>query len=396
MLRINLVLGDWLYWHDSRAISYRGSFRRWEQWLECLIIRRKVTDIVYFADCTPYHKAARRLARRLGIRAISYEYGYLRPDWILFEPGGQSAASHFPVAMDRIRRLAGKLSAPDLSRRFEHDVAAESRGDVIYHLANYLMWPLYPRYRRDRMYNPIAEYLSYPIRFWRARRAAAKSKAVIGELLRAKDPFFVVPLQMQNDYQIRANSPWQDQREFLCVVLASFGEFASPQAKLVVKVHPLDNGLENWRRSLENMIAKNGLRGRVVLLDGGNLEELVTGAAGMVVINSTSGIAALRMDCPVKVVGCATYDIEGLTHRGTLDTFWKAPFQASPKDVAAFLSVMANYVHVRGDFYDPKGRRAAVQAAAERLLQPEIWKDVFDPIPPRREAARRMGLETDL
>ena len=395
VLRVNLCIGDWLFWHDDRAVSYRGSFAGWEAWLERLVVARQVSDIVYFADQMPYHRVAQRVARRHGIRAISYEYGYLRPDWIVVEPGGQSWQSHFPTDLARIRARAAALPAPLLAQLFRHDGRAEANGDVVYHLANYLLWFFWPLYRRDRMYNPLVEYLSYPLRFRRARRARSAAEAAVERLIRSPRPFFVVPLQMQNDYQIRANAPWTDQRHFLDTVLESFAVSADPTARLVVKMHPLDNGLENWARHLRRTVARVGLAERVVLLDGGDLERLSAHAAGMVVINSTCGVTALRLGCPVKVLGCATYDIRGLTHRGGLGMFWRAPFQPSRADVVAFLKVMAHDVHVRGDFYGPEGREAAVRQIADRLQTGRVWTGLFDPEPPRREIARRMRLAVD-
>ena len=221
--RINLCFGDWVYWHDRRSISYRGSLNDWEGFLEDFVRRHQITDIIYFADRFPYHRAAQRVARRLEINAIAFEYGYIRPDWIVVEPFGQSGYSHFPTDPVRIAALASELPHPEFKRRFEHSFFGESLGDVVHHLGNYFCWFFYPRFQRDRIYNPLLEYVSYPLRFWRAFRARGRVDRLCQRLYAARTPIFIVPLQMQNDYQIRANSPYTDQREFLNQVLSSFG-----------------------------------------------------------------------------------------------------------------------------------------------------------------------------
>ncbi len=392
--RINFSIGDWFWWHDARAASYRGHLSDWERYLEDLVRREGVSDIVYFADRVPYHRAAQRVADRLGIRAISFEYGYLRPDWITVEPGGQSAWSRFPADIARVRELAADLPAPGLARQYHTGTFAESAGDAGYYLANYLLWFLYPRFQRDRIYPPLAEYLSYPLRFLRARLGRAKAHRLIEELTAGSTRYFVVPLQMQNDYQIRANSPWTDQRDFLDRVISSFAGHAPDGTKLVVKVHPMDNGLENWRGYIGGAARRHGVAGRVQYLDGGDLHLLTGHAAGMVIVNSTCGIAALQAGCPLKVLGIATFDMAGLTHQGALDDFWTDPGGVDPGNAAALMSLMAHRAHVRGDFYAPEGRHAAVRAMADRLMAAE-WERTFEANPPRLEKGRRLGISLD-
>jgi capsular polysaccharide export protein len=391
--RINLCIGDWLYWHDARAQSYRGGLAGWEAFLTDVVTRNGITDIVYFADRFPYHRVAQKVARLLGIRAISYEYGYLRPDWIIVERGGQSAQSHVPDDLARFRAVAAGLPAPDLTPRYSYPSFPESAGDVIYHYSNYLFWFLYPRFVRDRVYNPVLEYASYNLRFLRARLNRKRAAQIVAELETAKAPFFVVPLQMQNDYQVRKNSAFTDQRRFLDVVLASFRTHAAPDAKLVIKVHPLDNGIENWRAYLRR--AARDLGDRVIYLDGGDLGRLCRTAAGMITLNSTSGMQALQWHCPLKVLGIAVFDIAGLTHAGPLDSFWQDPFRPHPDDVTAFITGMAHCVHVRGNFYSPQGRAAAAHAIADLLVAGQVNGALFTDPPPRLARARAEGIAVD-
>ena len=175
--RINLCAGDWIYWHGPGTRSYRGSLAGWPDWLDGVLATEGITDLLYFGDCQPYHRTARRVAERRGVRTLAYEYGYLRPDWIVAEPGGQSTYSRLTADPARLRDAARDLPAVDLAPRHRIDRRREARGDVIYHLANYLLAPLYPRFRRDRVFNPILEYLSYLPRHRRARRGGSGAAA---------------------------------------------------------------------------------------------------------------------------------------------------------------------------------------------------------------------------
>lgn len=393
--RINLCIGDWIFWHDEHAQSYRGSLKNWADYLREFIHTNQITDIVYFADRFPYHVVAQQVARDLGIRAISYEYGYLRPDWIITEPGGQSAYSHFPTDIKVIRKAAKPLPQPDLKQQFASDFQSEANGDVIYHLSNYLLWFLYPKFCRDRVYNPVIEYLSYIPRNRRARKNLANAAELVARLAAGTKPYFVVPLQMQNDYQIRKNSAYDNQRGFLDEVLVSFQEHAPQDALLVVKVHPLDNGLENWSRHLRRKAGSLGITDRVHYLDGGDLGRLTNGAQGTITINSTSGVAALKSGCALKVMGVSVFDIAGLTHQGSLDTFWTGAQKPIETNVGDFIKVMAAYCHVRGNFYGNEGRAAAVQSFCDRLISGTFPFDIFEQHPPRLDKARHMGIDVE-
>ncbi len=392
VLRINLCIGDWIYWHGPGTLNYRGSLANWESYLERLLVERGITDIVYFADQVPYHRIARRVAERLGIRGVSYEHGYLRPDWIVVEPGGQSAYSHLSEDPEQFKAVAKTLPDPDFGRLYQSDFKAESNGEVVYHLSNYLGWLLYPRFVRDRVYNPLIEYAVYPFRFRHARRNKVRSATQVDRLQMSATPYFVVILQMQNDYQIRTNSPYSDQRGYISDILTSFAADAPKDAELVVKVHPLDNGLVNWRRHLKREAQRLGVLGRVLYLDGGDLERLVAGAKGTITINSTSGLTALRALCPLRVAGIAVYDMPGLTHQGPMSRFWSDPDPPDQETVWAFLKVLASAVHVRGDFYGLDGRRAAARSFAAKLVERRIGGAIFKPHPPRLGRARRIGV----
>ena len=107
--RVMLSFGDWLYGRGDGAVLWRGRFAEWEGWVEARMRAEGITHLVYYADRQPHHVAAQRAARRLGLRCVSYENGYLRPDWIVLEEGGQGAFSHFPDDLATVRHLAAGL-----------------------------------------------------------------------------------------------------------------------------------------------------------------------------------------------------------------------------------------------------------------------------------------------
>lgn len=392
-LRINLCVGDWLTWVGRPAVNYKGALAGWRDYLEDFLVRERVTDIVYYADRLPYHRVALEVAEKLGLRATTYEFGYLRPDWITLERGGMSSRSHFPTDPDRIKRIAALVAEPDLEERYLYPFHREAFHEVVFNLSNYFLKPLFWRYQADKYYNPLVDYLSYIPRLIGARILRTRTRALISRLIDSGTPYFVVPLQMQSDYQLRANSPYGHQRELIEEVIASFARHAAPANHLLFKMHPLDNGLERWSRTVSGLASRHGIAARVHLVDGGKLKKILRPAKGVVLVNSTVGLHALFDLIPIKVLGMAVFDIVGLTHQGPLDTFWTAPEQPEPALRDAFVRAIAGTIQVKGNFYTSAGRAAAIAEIVRRLAEGRVnMPDAFVTPPPRLALARARGV----
>lgn len=391
--RINLCFGDWLFWHGKECTSFRGRMEDWEDWIGRRMQAEGTTHLIYFADRQPYHVRAQRAARRLGIRCISYEFGYLRPDWILVEEGGQSAFSHFPDRVEDLHRIAEGAAMPEMRCLYRHPLWQEAVREMAYHLGNVLFRPVYPHFQTDRVDHPVVEYLSYLPRNIAAGLARREAARIMRRLTAGGERFHLFALQMAGDYQIRANSVWAQPEALLRQVFHSFAAHGPQGGVLVVKLHPLDNGRVRWRRLVSRLAQDCGIAARVVFLDGGDLAALLDRAEGCVVVNSTVGMHALRAGCPVKCLGIATYDVAGVTHQGGLDGFWSRPERPDPSAVSALIRAMATALHVRGDFFDASGRQAAVAAFVALLEEDRARRlGAVRAFPPRLQKARDSGL----
>lgn len=387
VLHVGFCLADWASWRGPGRRLYRGRFGRWPGWLAHLVASEGVSDILYYADGLPYHRAAAAVARAAGIRAWVIENGYLRPDWLTLEPEGMGAASRFPRDPAAIRRLAAGRPAPDLAPRHCHGFAREAAAEVLFHAAMTLGRPLFPFYVSDKHYPPALDYLSW-LGKWafgrRARRAAARPP---------REPYWLLALQLQSDYQIRISSPFRCLSEMLERAIGSFARRAPSGGSLVVKLHPMDNGWERWPSRIARIARAHGVGARVSAIDGGALEPLILGARGVVTVNSTVGLHALRLGRPVIALGHAVYDIPGLAHQGGLDSFWTGARAPDPELFEALASALAATIQVRGSFYEPAGRRAAIAEIVRRLGEAgRVWRlasGADDPgiAPPRLLAA---------
>ncbi len=367
VLKVHFCLADQMYWGLGQGgTPFRGRFATWDSWLRRLIAAEGVTDILYYADRQPYHRVAADVARDLGLRTWAIEFGYLRPDWLTLEPEGMGPYSRFPADADAVAALALTRGLPDMRPLYGHGFAVEAVHEVGFGLLRLLGRPLFPHHRSDLYYGPLRDYLGW-IRELAAHPSQARAADRLERRIRETDlDFSLVAMQLQSDYQVRACSPFPHLDGFLDRVLASFAAHAPPGRHLVIKLHPLDNGLENWPRRVAQKAAALGISARVSVIKGGDLGLLLDRCRGVVLVNSTVGIHALRKGVPVCALGAAIYDRPGLTHQQGLDRFWTAPDPVDPVLRDRFLRALTA-VQVKGSFYHPEGRRVAIADIVARL-----------------------------
>lgn len=390
--RINLCFGDKMHWRRGGGTDYRGRLEDWPDFIARFLSSEGITDLVFHGDRRLYHRAAADAAGELGIRVVATELGYLRPDWMTIERDGTSTGSHFPIDPDAIREVAAAVGEADLEPRYLNSFWHVAIPDVIYNLANLAATPAWPYYRRHTIYNPLIEYLAAGRRlFGEARRNADVAREVT-RLKAEPGPLFVLPMQLEGDFQLRDHSPFGGMAGALEAVFKSFALHAPKKARLLVKSHPLDAGLERWPRLVPRFAADAGIADRVHYLDGGRLDSMLEAAAGMVTVNSSAGIEALRMGVPVHVLSPAIYDVEGLTYRRPLEAFWQAPVPPDLEFLKLFLDALTGSVQARGTIHSHSGLDEAVRTMSDRLIRNDLNSGggYVDP-PPRLARARALG-----
>lgn len=100
----------------------------------------------------------------------------------------------------------------------------------------------------------------------------------------------------------------------------------------------------------------------------GLLEPVLDASEGIVTVNSTVGLLALRRNRPVKILGEAIYDVPGLTFQEPLDLFWREASRPDAELLDAFCRMLIQEVLVEGDFFTPEGRALAVEGSVRRIL----------------------------
>ena len=366
--KIHLCLGDILFWGRGQSTMFRQRFAAWDAFIERYLIDNGVSDIVLFSDSRPYHRVAVDVAKGLGINVFVFENGYFRPDWITFERGGVNGRSSFPRQRAAIERIADEIPDPGVeatSLRFNRHLLL---GDWTWHAFNLLGTPLFPHFRRHRPAHPLHELwgAAWKVLQWhpRRRRSQARLKAVLD----SDRPFFLFPLQLDQDFQLSVDLPFESISAATEAVIASFARHAPGDCLLLVKNHPHDSNLVDRERDTARIARRHGVADRVVFLETGPNPLILDHARALITINSTMGTSGLWHRVPVCVLGRAIYDIEGLTHQGDLDSFWQSP---TPPDMAFFRSFRRALIHAtqaRGEFGSGASGAPTFQDCLYRLV----------------------------
>ena len=366
--RVRFCGGDRLFSIGQPGWGFNGTPEQLPQWLQARHIEHSFTDAVLFGDTRPLHAQAIPLLRNLGVRIHVFEEVYLRPNWITLEQDGVNGYSRLlsrPAEFwtDPLRPIADNVHIPG-----RKTLGIRGLYDISYHLASTLMQPWHRAYRTHRPYSALREYLGWARRLphiklrleWQANRR-------IERLVADGSPYYLFPLQLDSDAQIRVHSPFSGMTEAIETILHSFAEHAPPESLLVIKNHPLDTGILKHHQTVHRLARQLDISQRVRYLEAGNLPRLLMHARGTVLVNSTTGTSALFHGSPTIALGTALFDLPGLTFQHGLDRFWTEGRKPDKTLFLRFRHTLIRHAQIAGDFYTRAGIRQAVQGSLDAM-----------------------------
>ncbi|MGH6990350.1 MAG: hypothetical protein ACREE3_10690, partial [Stellaceae bacterium] len=224
--RVFFTAGDRLSWRLPGAISFRRSISDWPDFLEARLEAWGITDIILFGDCRPLHVVAIRVAARRDIRVHVFEEGYLRPDWITFEQGGVNGYSALPRDPAFYREAATTLPSWRTGVAVAGGLRSRAAEIAISQLWSLLFAWRYPGYRTHLPRHPIALGAGWIRRIAGAPIRHHRTRKMLSALAVTPRPYYLLPLQLDGDSQIRRHSPLGRMAPALRVAIRSFAQHA--------------------------------------------------------------------------------------------------------------------------------------------------------------------------
>lgn len=359
--KINFCAGDIIYGGRQSTSWFNKTPGHLVDFLSDIYQRYGITDQVLFGDQRPVHQPAVQLAKQRGIRNHVFEEGYFRPRWITLEREGVNNHSLLPHDPQWYWEVGGRLPDDPFTVAFKSSFVDRAVHDVAYHVAGLLNPLLFPRYKNHAGISAPVEYAGYVKRLTHLRFIREREKIRARKISLGKAPFYVLPLQLNTDAQIRHHSQFSDMRELIEYVLASFAKHAPTDSHIVIKNHPLDIGWMNYQKIIADCKKRFDLAGRVHYLEEGGWAMLGSNARGVVTVNSTAGTVALEYGVPLKALSDPIYNLPGLTCQLPLDDFWREGTQPNVELFKRFRRCVLHATQVNGGFYSDEAIALAVQ-----------------------------------
>jgi capsular polysaccharide export protein len=387
--KVNFNAGDDLYFRGEQVIQFRDPLDQWPTQLRKLIAEHRLDAIVLFGQSRRMHQMAIEEARELGVAIFVFEEGYVRPDYVTLEVGGVNAESPIPRDPAFYRELnAEPLPSPQPTGQSFSKVAGAA---IAYSIARAFGHSRYPHYRHHRSIAPVRQGLKWAHGAWRKWWYRFAEREMQGFLAAPEQHkrFFLVPLQVYNDSQIRRHSHYKDVGTFIHEVLESFAQHAPAEQLLVLKHHPLDRPYNDYTRLIARESERLGIADRVHYIHDQHLPTLLKHATGVVTVNSTTGLQALYHGTPVIPLGECMYAIEGLVHPGPLDSFWANPGPVDVELFQRFRTYLVRETQLNASFYaeapglpsitDSNRRRASSLEIPSAVPQAANWSSPTRP-----------------
>ena len=355
--KFNFNAGDDYFYPPTQAhtVAFNDSYDAFPEFLQKYIAQHHIQAVVCFGDTRPYHLLAKRIANENQASFWAFEEGYFRPYYITLEKDGVNAFSPLPRRADFFLEQFPKLAQQEYKAPtpVRGGFTPMAKNAVRYYIELFRNPNKYPNYIHHRASNAghylklwsisILKRLNYYIEDIQIAKRVEAGKY---------GKFFIVPLQVFNDSQVRIHCDFSSVRSFLLHVLASFAAHAPADTNLIIKHHPMDRGFIDYSRDIKRFIKKHPkLKGRITYVHDVPLPVFLRHGLGMVTINSTSGLSGLIHNMPVKVLGRAHYDIPGITDQNTLAEFWNHPTPPDKELFHAYRMYHLNVTQINGNFY---------------------------------------------
>lgn len=349
--KINFNGGDWVFSNPKyyrQCIDYKGTLAGFNHWLEDFVQQNGIDSVVCFGDCRKYHQLAKMLCHYLNIDFFVFEEGYIRPDFITFESVGVNANSTFHIDFNEQNAQELKDDIHEVNNHYWYMVYSA----IIYYFFKVILHFSYPHYQHHRNTTTQTEIKSWIRSGYRRRKNALVEPPRFRRFIQDYDKqYFVFPLQVHNDSQILVHSDLKNMEQYIHIVIQDFSLHADCNHHLVIKHHPMDRGYRHYATLIQELAKQYGCLSRVHYFCDIHLPSLLKHSLGVVTVNSTTGLQAFYRGIPVKALGRAIYNLNGLSYQNSLSSFWTDRSYLDENHYAQFRTKLISETQLNGAFY---------------------------------------------
>ena len=370
--RVCFNAGDRLFARGNQSLHFSGTGEAWREWFTEIVGEHGFDYVVLFGCEREVHRIALEQCALAGVPALCLEEGYIRPGFVTMEVGGNNWRS--PVA--------GMLPTDDDPDARQERLKGTSYPSSFGAMASYAFTYFAVRgvfskpSERKLFHKPkrsfVREMFYWFKNYYRKFSNLGGNYRTLERLLEHHDKkYYLVPLQVHDDGQLGAAAGGWSNQKLILKSIVSFARNAPAATQLVFKIHPMERGHSQDRQFIRQVSILNNVEDRIHILDGASLGLLTRHAAGMVTINSTSGLSALQHGIPLAVLGKAFYRHPALTfcvNKGIeLDQFWSSGHVAPAAMRKTYLQWISRRCLQLGDFYAYEGMEVAANSLLEKL-----------------------------
>lgn len=348
--KINFNGGDRHYAWANQVDDFTGKPEQWSTYLHEYITKYQIDTVVVYGDCRFYHAEAAKVAKKLAIDFWVCEEGYLRAGFVTFENGGCNANS-----------LLDRSSKAIIDANEQPIISDQQVGNTFYQrtiVASTYYWKMkqntkqFPYYHHHRPWVWWQEGLFWFHNF----KQKFISRVIDPTALKAfskkyHKQYFLLPLQVEIDFQMRQHSRFNSVKESIRYTLESFAQNANENDALLIKHHPQARGFVHYGEFIKTLCKELAITERVLYVHHANLPNIYQSCKGVVTVNSTVGLSAVLHYLPTITLGKAIYNLPQLTFQGELKDFWQSDFQVDESFFQLFQGYLQAKTQIQGDFY---------------------------------------------
>lgn len=335
-------------------IPFQGDCKQdFRPFLKELIIKKRIRHIFMYGDFIIPHEIAIEVGKELREQGIEvetwiFELGYLRPNYITLEQNRVNCNSNLNKSREFYQRLpiVGNIPEARHKQGLRWRKCWKAPTFIFHSLTSYRISETVHKLQ-PRPKDITAQLLGY-IRKYKYQLTEKQIKFKLFE----GQSFFLVILQVASDSQLFRGSPYLSVEAFIEHAIKSFANHAPNNTRLFIKHHPRDRGYNNYQEFIYAQASINGVIDRIFYLHDSPLAPIFRQRTcqGCILVNSSVGFQALFHGIPLKVLGKAPYNIEGLADQQDIDLFWSNPLPSDRELFRKFYNYTLQTTQINGNF----------------------------------------------